>query len=305
MAELERYISRIELVVRSHTEFKVLVEDLLNELLFELNLRNKKNYIKLDCNCKTLFIGDVHGDYYTLLSVLEKTSALEALRSGGYIVFLGDYIDRGDEQIRTLALVALLKTEWRDRVVLLRGNHEPLPHLMPSPHDFPFRLIESFGSSNAEELYATLQKVFEALPLILYMPKRLVALHGGPPVARLMRYSDPEDILSVDSNDYEDVLWSDPSEDVENYEFNFVRGAGVLWGPRVTDEFLKKTGVRVVVRGHEPCNGYKFNHGGKVLTLFSMKGYYGNRYAGALAVDTKELLDNSISEYIRKNIVLI
>jgi len=303
--ELDGYISKVELIVRSYAELEVLIEDMLNELLFELNLRDGKKYIKLDCNCKAVFIGDVHGDFYTLLDILERTDAFNVLRNGGYIVFLGDYVDRGEEQIRTLALVALLKTSWRDRVVLLRGNHEPPPHLVPSPHDFPYRLIELFGPSNAEQLYTSLQKVFESLPLILYMPRRLVAFHGGPPVTRMLKYSNTEDILNVGKEDYEEVLWSDPSEDIENYEFNFIRGAGLLWGSKVTEEFLKKVDAKIVIRGHEPCEGYKLNHRGKVLTLFSMKGYYGNQRAGALIIDAKEFLEaEHVDEYIRKSIVL-
>jgi protein phosphatase len=303
--KLSNYASRVELITKSYQDFKTLIESLLNELLFELNLRDRKKHVKLNCNCDVLFIGDVHGDYYTLLAILEKANAFKILRNRGYIVFLGDYIDRGDEQIKTLALLALLKTEWRDRVILLRGNHEPPPHLIPSPHDFPLKLIESFGSSNAKELYSILQKVFEALPLILYMPKKLIALHGGPPVTRLLKHDNPEDIVNVSEEDYEEVLWSDPSEDVENYEFNYIRGAGLLWGFKVTEELLRKTSTKIIIRGHEPCDGYKFNHEEKVLTLFSMKGYYGNQYAGALLINTEKLLDSNVERHIKEGIMLI
>ncbi len=302
------YVSRVELVVRNYSEFRFLVEDMLNMLEFESRLRNGKRYIKLDCRCKVVFIGDVHGDYYTLLNIFEKIGALDILKNGGRIVFLGDYVDRGDEQIRTVAFIAMLKRDWGDRVVLLRGNHEPPPNLMPSPHDFPYRLVEAYGFANGEELYSVFQKVFASMPLVLYMPKRLVAFHGGPPVTRLLAYNNVDSILDVEEKDFEEVLWSDPSDDVEEYEFNFVRGAGLIWGEKVTDMLLKKLGVFLVVRGHEPCNGYMFKHRKKVLTLFSMKGYYGNSYAGALVVDSEKLLDldsTQILSYVEKSIVVV
>ena len=53
-------------------------------------------------------------------------------------------------------------------------------------------------------------------------------------------------------------------------------------------------GVNVLFRGHEPCDlGYKFNHHGRVLTLFSRKGspYYNERGA-YLAVDLSRPVDN-------------
>ncbi|MCI4437858.1 MAG: serine/threonine protein phosphatase [Ignisphaera sp.] len=305
MSNLSKYMNYVESVVKNYDDFRRAVEDLLNELLFEQSLRDRKRYVELKPKGKAVFIGDVHGDYYTLLEILDKVRALEILEAGRYIVFLGDYIDRGEEQIRTVALLAKLKTDWRDRVVMLRGNHEPPPHLTPSPHDFPHRLMEHFGYTKAEELYELMKQVFEALPLILYIPEAIVAFHGGPPVTRMQRYTTPQEILDIGVEDFEEVLWSDPVEEIETYEFNIIRGAGLLWGYKVTEEFLSKVNAKMIIRGHEPCEGYKFNHREKVLTLFSMKGYYGNTYAGALTIDLDNLGKEGIVEQIRKGIVLV
>jgi hypothetical protein len=41
-------------------------------------------------------------------------------------------------------------------------------------------------------------------------------------------------------------------------------------------------GVKILIRGHEPCEeGFRINHNGRVLTLFSMKGapYFNERGA--------------------------
>lgn len=300
------YVAKVELVVRDYSEFRILTEEFYNTLQFESRLRNDRKFVKLDCKCRTVFIGDVHGDYYTLLNILERVKALDILRDGGRIVFLGDYIDRGDEQIRTAALIAMLKRDWGDRIVLLRGNHEPPPQLLPSPHDFPYKLMEAFGYANGEELYSLFQKIFDLLPLILYIPNTLVAFHGGPPVSRLLKFDGVEDILNVDASDFEEILWSDPSEEIEEHDFNFVRGAGVIWGRKITETLLRKLNVIIAVRGHEPCNGYRFNHGKRVLTLFSMKGYYGNSYAGALVVELDKLVDREKAlSYIENGIVLV
>lgn len=40
------------------------------------------------------------------------------------MIFLGDYIDRGPQSIETIIYLLCLKVKYRDRIFLLRGNHE-------------------------------------------------------------------------------------------------------------------------------------------------------------------------------------
>ena len=44
-----------------------------------------------------------------------------------------------------------------------------------------------------------------------------------------------------------DVLWSDPTH-VPGMRANTVRGSGVLFGPDVTEEFLKRNGLKLIIR---------------------------------------------------------
>ncbi|MEM3979844.1 MAG: metallophosphoesterase family protein [Ignisphaera sp.] len=271
---------------------------------FDHSLRGKRLVATVRDIEKAVFFGDIHGDLDTLYTLCKKVDLPSLMRDGWYAIFLGDYIDRGYNQVETLIFIAELKTSYPSRVITLRGNHEPYKHLIPYPHDYPNHLISRFGRVEGAELYELSREVFELMPLVLYVPGKILAIHGGPPIMRVINYDNIEDILNIegDLEAIEDILWSDPVEDEElNYTLSY-RGAGKLWGVPITVKTLKKLNVKLIIRGHEPVEGYRFNHGGKVITLFSMKGYYDNSYASCLKLDLRFAEDREVT---KKNIISV
>ena len=69
-----------------------------------------------------------------------------------------------------------------------------------------------------------------------------------------------------------DYLWSDP-EDIDEWEQN-PRGAGVIFGNKLVDKFLKSNNMDLIVRAHQLImEGYKIHFNGKLFTVWSAPNY--------------------------------
>jgi len=243
-----------------------------------------------------VILGDIHGDLESLVQVLSESRFLEKAEKDEEVnlIFLGDYGDRGERSAEVYYIVLRLKESFPDRVVLMRGNHEGPEDLLAYPHDLPLQLRQRFGEDWLKA-YRKLRKLFDCLYNAVQVEERYLMIHGGIPShtrsiedLAYAHLKHPRETL------LEEMLWSDPMEGIRG-TYSSPRGAGRLFGEDVTRRLLEELKVKILIRGHEPCkDGYKINHGGKVLTLFSRKGPpYFNERGAYLDLDLSKKLESA------------
>jgi len=65
-------------------------------------------------------VGDIHGQYYDLVHMLNKAGDPSKLN----YLFMGDYVDRGIFGLECMILLIAIKVNFPKKFVILRGNHE-------------------------------------------------------------------------------------------------------------------------------------------------------------------------------------
>lgn len=216
--------------------------------------------VRRDMDIPLVVVGDLHGEVEGFRSIRDKVEELNLVSRWGHPnwVFLGDYVDRGPDSLVLLEHLLTFHLNNRDRVILLRGNHE----------DWRMNLNYGFARelhSRAENgLQDLVREWYESLPLIaLISPFAMV--HGGPPFPLPVSLEEMVNITFFDSRGSH-MVWSDP---LDEYYIN--RGAGSrAFNKGECGAFLKFLDCSFLIRGHQyvPFKGYKINFG-NCITLFS------------------------------------
>jgi hypothetical protein len=289
--------------------FVRVVEDAIDLLRGERgrirNLTFLERLVKLEPLGEAVVVGDLHGDLESLITILKTSDFIQKMAIGkeATLVFLGDYGDRGAHSAEVYYVVLKLKLAFPDHVILLRGNHEGPEDLLAYPHDLPMQFQLRF-QKDGTAVYAKTRVLFTYLYNAVLVEERVLMVHGGlSPKINSIQDVARAHILHPENEFLEDLLWGDPSDMVQD-GVPSPRGAGKLFGKSVTERVLAKLNAQILVRGHEPCKeGFKINHDGKVLTLFSRKGApYFNEHGAYLDLPLSEKFESAeqLVPWIRK-----
>jgi diadenosine tetraphosphatase ApaH/serine/threonine PP2A family protein phosphatase len=252
------------------------------------------DYLNFHIPDNLVVVGDLHGDFTSLKKIMNKINYIEYLRAeSNLLIFLGDYVDRGKYSLEVLLYLCRIKSLFPNNMFMLRGNHEAHHRFPFSAFDFPTDLQNKFGGS-AQTLYLnTIVPFFDSLSGICEINGFSLLVHGGLPIIEEMeffrnykfRLSD----MKSEEGLLEEILWNDPREFTDRNWHVSNRGLGKYFGINITKNWLNHTNTKLIIRGHEPCMGYKFNHDNKVMTLFSSKEPYPKFESAYLEISKKQM----------------
>jgi len=217
---------------------------------------------------------------------------MELFNRGGEIpnsryVFMGDYVDRGYNSVETIQLLMCLKVKYPGHITLLRGNHET--RQTSALYGFYEETSRKYGNPNP---WKFVMEVFDHLPIAAVVEGKVFCIHGGlsPEIKTTdqIRLIDRKMELPHEGP-FCDLMWSDP-EEIETWAMS-PRGAGWLFGSKVTTEFNHINDLNLVARAHQlVMEGYKYWFRDRnLVTVWSAPNYCyrcGN-VASMLKVDEK------------------
>ncbi|KAK0412760.1 hypothetical protein QR680_006392 [Steinernema hermaphroditum] len=213
--------------------------------------------------------GDTHGQYGDLLRLFNR---------GGFppttnYLFLGDYVDRGRQNLETICLLLCYKIKYPNNFFLLRGNHECAN--VNKVYGF---LEECNRRYQSPRMWQAFQDTFSCMPLSGLIGERILCMHGGlspelKSLDQLRQIQRPTDAAGPGLQ--MDLLWSDPVVGISGFQMG-ARGASWGFGADVLAQIEKDLNIDLVARAHQVVqDGYEFFGNRKLVTIFSAPHYCG------------------------------
>ena len=231
--------------------------------------------------------GDIHGQYKDLLRLFE----IGGFPPEANYIFMGDYVDRGEQSIETICLLLAYKIKYEENFFLLRGNHEC------ASINRIYGFFDECKRRYDLKIWKLFTDLFNFLPIAACIDDKIFIVHGGlspelKDVEQLKKIKRPTDI--PDDGLLCDILWSDPDNNLNNKEWgDNDRGVSVTFGQKVISKFLEKNNLDLICRAHQVVEeGYEFfNDNRELITVFSAPNYCGEfDNNGAIMLVDEELM---------------
>ena len=260
----------------------------------------KKQPMLIEISSPVNICGDIHGQYHDLLRIFNKCGVPPKTN----YIFLGDYVDRGDNSLEVICLLFAFKIKYPKNFFPLRGNHESAS--INKVYGFLDECKQRYGAQNGTKIWKKFGTVFNWMPVAGLIEGRIFCCHGGisPDL------HTPYDINKIkrpteipDEGLLCDILWSDPEDYLNGWGEND-RGVSYTFGKDMIDQFLDRNDLDLIARAHQVVeDGYEFFNNRKLVTIFSAPNYCGefDNAGGVMKVDKNLRCSFQIIDPYNKN----
>jgi serine/threonine-protein phosphatase PP1 catalytic subunit len=221
--------------------------------------------------------GDIHGQFDDLLKIFRNIGFPPTIT----LLFMGDYVDRGDCSIEVVALLCLFKIKYPKSIYMLRGNHEC--HTVNRMYGF----YEECQKKSNLIIWKGFNQVFSNLPVAALIDNKIFCVHGGlsPKLIDVRSINNIKKGTRIpESGLLCDLMWADPATNQKEEFLDNDRGVSYTFNQSVVNKFIGLNKLDLVCRAHQVCDaGYEFSFGHKLVTVFSAPNYCGE-YGNSAAV---------------------
>lgn len=190
--------------------------------------------IRLPAKGRAVFVGDTHGDFEATETVFHRY-----FKPGYILIFLGDYVDRGNLSKKNIEFLLERKRESPEKLFLLMGNHEAYSFLSFYPADF----WESLSKEEEESF----SEICQHLSFAAVTENGLLAVHGVPPDVHSLKEINK---IHMGSEHWQQITWGDFVEKPGD-ALGYYRGRPI-YGEDYFKIKMSQFSKNVLIRAHQP-----------------------------------------------------
>jgi predicted MPP superfamily phosphohydrolase len=226
--------------------------------------------IEINSSSQISIIGDIHSAFHSVIDIIVDihdkeffiTNTLK-LSENKYIIFTGDFVNKGPYSIEVLTLIFNLKIINPNNVFLINGNHEDRNTYLH--HDFEYEMTAQGIDSNM------IDKLFNFLPSALFIKfdnKIYQFCHGvmdhkyggfnddmSDIPSRLNEFLDNDKMYDLVIGESDDVLtnnfkWGDFNMKIDGIVPTKKDGVNE-YGIGIVKKYLNKNKIECILSGHQ------------------------------------------------------